>query len=98
MPRGISAQTLSTRIDEFLASRGYKPPSGDRASEPIGTPKSLDAPLPPDRPEDFVCEDDVRTAVRAGRTLLISEKTIITPAARDLGDSLKVFVQAGWPR
>jgi acetaldehyde dehydrogenase (acetylating) len=98
MPRGISAQTLSTRIDEFLASRGYKPRSGDRASEPIGTPKSPDTPLPPDRPEDFVCEDDVRTAVRAGRTLLISEKTIITPAARDLGDSLKVFVQAGWPR
>jgi hypothetical protein len=49
-------------------------------------------------PADFLCEDDVRAAIRAGRTLLIGERTIITPAARDLGESNKVFVQAGWPR
>jgi hypothetical protein len=37
-------------------------------------------------------------AVKAGRQVVIDEKTIVTPAARDLGESLKVFVQAGWPR
>ena len=47
---------------------------------------------------DFVCEDDVRAAIKAGRKLLIGEKTIVTPSARDLGESTKVFVQAGWPR
>jgi ethanolamine utilization cobalamin adenosyltransferase len=49
-------------------------------------------------PADFVCEDDVREAMRAGRKLLIGEKTILTPSARDLGESEKVFIQAGWPR
>jgi hypothetical protein len=40
----------------------------------------------------------VKTAIKAGRTLLIHEKTIVTPAARDLGEAARVFVQAGWPR
>jgi hypothetical protein len=29
--------------------------------------------------------------------LVIGEKTIVTPSARDLGESSKVFIQAGWP-
>jgi hypothetical protein len=33
---------------------------------------------------DFVCEADVRDAMRAGRKILIGRKTIVTPAARDL--------------
>jgi hypothetical protein len=45
-----------------------------------------------------VCEDDVRLALRAGRKLIIGERTIVTPAARDLGEANKVFVEAGWPR
>jgi ethanolamine utilization cobalamin adenosyltransferase len=49
-------------------------------------------------PADFVCEDDVRAALKAGRKVLIDEKTIVTPSARDLGEAQKVFVEAGWPR
>jgi acetaldehyde dehydrogenase (acetylating) len=92
---GIPAQTLATRIDAFLSSRGYKPPpDGNPATQqetPTGTPSKSE-------PVDFVCEDDVRAAVRAGRKLLIGEKTVITPAARDLGEAQRVFVQAAWPR
>jgi acetaldehyde dehydrogenase (acetylating) len=109
-PAGISAQTLADRIDRFLASRGYKPPdpgqtqAGHSVDRPISQgaastsrpdgrhPESL-----PEAPAAFVCEDDVRMAVRAGRKLVIGEKTIVTPAARDLGEAHKVFVQAGWP-
>jgi hypothetical protein len=36
--------------------------------------------------------------MKAGRKLLIDEKTIITPSARDLGEAQKLFVQAAWPR
>lgn len=42
-------------------------------------------------PEAFVCEDDVRRASREGRTLRLGPKTIVTPAARDLGDALGIF-------
>jgi hypothetical protein len=45
----------------------------------------------------FVCEEDVREAIKAGRTILIGERTIITPAARDLADANRIFVTAGWP-
>lgn len=30
------------------------------------------------------------------RKLVIGEKTIVTPAARELGEAHKVFVQANW--
>ena len=101
-PAGISAQTLADRIDRFLASRGYKPPDVVAASETqSGLPSVAAEPAPssaPEAPAAFVCEDDVRMALRSGRKLVIGEKTIVTPAARDLGEANKVFVQAGWPR
>ena len=88
-PAGISAQALAARIDSFLESRGYRP-SADK-EEHTGTAQS-------DKPAAFVCEDDVRAAMKAGRKVLIDDRTIVTPAARDLGEAQKLFVQAGWPR
>ena len=110
---GISAQALSDRIDQFLASRGYRPPeSSSSTGTPVGRISSgpsgdqsgsgPDTPRPtatePPAPAAFVCEEDVRLALRAGQKLVIGDKTIVTPAARDLGEANKVFVQAGWPR
>jgi acetaldehyde dehydrogenase (acetylating) len=100
-PAGIAAESLARRIDQFLASRGYAPPA---ASEP----KGIAAPVTPVAPapaapkaeavtlSDFVCEDDVRQAVRHGRKIVIGERTIVTPAARDLGEQHRVFVQADY--
>jgi acetaldehyde dehydrogenase (acetylating) len=85
-PTGIPVEALAARIDQFLASRGLTAPSPRR-------PGSGESPVA----LGFVCEDDVREAIRAGRKLLVDERTIITPAARDLGDSHHVFVGAGWP-
>ena len=48
-----------------------------------------------EKPADFVCEDDVRQAVRQGRKILVGERTIVTPAARDLAEQHRLFVQAG---
>jgi hypothetical protein len=45
----------------------------------------------------FVCEDDVRQAMRAGTTIALGEKTIVTPAARDLGMAHNVFTPTSWP-
>jgi ethanolamine utilization cobalamin adenosyltransferase len=36
--------------------------------------------------------------MKAGRKVLIDEKTILTPSARDLGEAQKLFVQTGWLR
>jgi hypothetical protein len=42
-------------------------------------------------PVDFVSEDDVRKALRDGERIYITPKTIITPAARDLGEEKDIF-------
>ena len=86
----ISTDALTSRIDRFLATRGLAP----SAPTPLA-PQALSSVA--SEPEKFVCEEDVRVAVREGRKLLIGEHTIITPAARDAGEAAKVFLQAGWP-
>jgi len=40
---------------------------------------------------DFVCEEDVRLAIKEGRKIAIHAKTIVTPAARDLANEKGVF-------
>jgi acetaldehyde dehydrogenase (acetylating) len=47
---------------------------------------------------EFVCEDDVRQAVRDDRRITVGEHTIITPSARDLAGQHRVFIQAEFPR
>lgn len=93
-PSGLTAAALSSRIDAFLASRGITPAAGTR-TEPMERSERAER-AEPQRAEEFISESDVREAMRQKRTLLIGEKTIVTPAARELGDAHKVFVQAGW--
>jgi acetaldehyde dehydrogenase (acetylating) len=112
-PPGLAAESLARRIDQFLASRGYTPPGGDpkAKSAPAESPAVAVAapPAPADlgprpsaaaaeKPAEFVCEDDVRQALRQGRKITIGERSIVTPAARDLGEQHRLFVQASWPR
>jgi len=40
---------------------------------------------------DFVSETDVRNAIEKGEKIFITPKTIVTPAARDLGDERDIF-------
>ena len=95
---GISAETLARRVNAFLGERGFNP-SAAPSSRP-SSPPSPPAPTPnagaTPAPLDFVCEDDVRSAIRAGRQLVISERAIVTPAARDLGEAHKVLTIAQW--
>jgi acetaldehyde dehydrogenase (acetylating) len=96
---GISAEALANRVDAFLGSRGYRPAPLDvqpRAQGPATSPGPVSQPAPNQAPLDFVCEEDVRLALRAGRKLIVSERAIVTPAARELGDEHRVFSVAPW--
>jgi acetaldehyde dehydrogenase (acetylating) len=109
-PAGITAEALSRRIDQFLGSRGFRSdrdptstrqePDRDLTStrqEPDRDPTSTRSPSQADqKPLDFVCEDDVRRAIQAGRKLVVSERAIVTPAARDLGEQHRIFSTAPW--
>jgi acetaldehyde dehydrogenase (acetylating) len=57
---------------------------------PASRPQASPPPAPP-QPAAFVCEADVRLAIKDGRKILIGPKTIVTPAARDLANEHKVF-------
>jgi acetaldehyde dehydrogenase (acetylating) len=103
---GISADVLSRRIDDFLGSRGFKPESigSGSGARPVDARSASDVqPVPigagsggNSKPLEFVCEEDVRLAIKAGRKLVVSERAIVTPAARDLGDANRVFSIAPW--
>jgi acetaldehyde dehydrogenase (acetylating) len=42
---------------------------------------------------DFVSEDDVKRAIQKGEKIYINAKTIITPAARDIGEPAEIFAK-----
>jgi acetaldehyde dehydrogenase (acetylating) len=84
-PAGIAADALTRRIDQFLGSRGFKTDISIKSAS-----KADQVPL------DFVCEEDVRRAIQAGQKLVVSERAIVTPAARDLGEQHRVFTVAPW--
>jgi acetaldehyde dehydrogenase (acetylating) len=92
---GIPADALARRIDAFLAARGLQPDA------PPAPPPATAAPRPvepaPAVGVDFVCEDDVRRAIRTGRKLVLAERAIVTPAARDLGERHGVFATESAP-
>jgi hypothetical protein len=43
---------------------------------------------------DFVCEADVRLAIKENRKIYISPKTVVTPSARDLAGPSDILVLA----
>ena len=76
-----------------------KAPGSDpgQSLSPAAKPAGSD-PAAVSKPLDFVCEEDVRQALKQGRKLLIGDRTIVTPAARDLGEQHRLFVTAELPR
>ena len=86
--RGAASAGLTDRVAAFVAEQ-----VGVRAPIPADAPQaSLPQPPSAQTALDFVCEDDVRRALREGRTLRIKPKAILTPAARDLAEGKGVLV------
>jgi acetaldehyde dehydrogenase (acetylating) len=68
------------------------------AAQPTASDHSRQAAVPQSlTPASFVCEDDVRQAVKSGEKIVVGEKTIITPAARDAGEAHHVFIWQSYP-
>jgi acetaldehyde dehydrogenase (acetylating) len=95
---GLTPEALGQRIDQFLASRGI---GSSRAAHPadakVSTAMALAAETDaarPGRAAEFVCEEDVRQALRAGQKIQLDSRSIVTPAARDLGDEKRIFIES----
>lgn len=75
-------QKVAEAVERYLAERGIVFEDGPAEPPPVG--KVATAVL--------VCENDVRTAILKGTKIYIGPKTIVTPAARDLGVEHGVLV------
>jgi acetaldehyde dehydrogenase (acetylating) len=80
------AQTVPVTVPSLEGGPGFRPAESAAEPAPGGSPGV--GPL-----LSFVCEDDVREAIRAGKRLRLAPKAIVTPAARDLADAKKVFIE-----
>lgn len=94
---------MTSRIDQFLGARGYRAEVAGPGGLVAGAPLPVSRPAPAQGPAeagptplDFVCEEDVRKALQAGRQLVVAERAIITPAARELGEAHRVFAAPPW--
>jgi acetaldehyde dehydrogenase (acetylating) len=101
-----SSQTASPGIEagSMYAGSGSTPRSEVSSEGRSGNGRSVtSAPAPPiggaqtvangHKAIDFVSEDDVRRAIQKGEKIYINSKTIITPAARDIGEPAEVFAK-----
>jgi acetaldehyde dehydrogenase (acetylating) len=85
----IEAAAIRQELASYLSGRGRSAPAAATPSRDAAASAAV---------AEFVCEEDVRHAIAQGRTILVGERTIITPSARDLGEARRVFVLDGWPR
>jgi acetaldehyde dehydrogenase (acetylating) len=99
-----TASALSSTVRDLPRAPGSPAPLGLDAASMVrqmesayGRPASTPA-ADSQAVVDFVCEEDVRQAIRLSRKIVIGERTIVTPAARDLADAHRVLVTAAWPR
>jgi acetaldehyde dehydrogenase (acetylating) len=97
--RGIASPSPVAVPQEDAAAAPHPPsarPAATPPVAPVAQPPATPAPVTP--PVEFVCEDDVRQAMGASRRIVVDDRTIITPAARDLGEQHRIFSQAELPR
>ena len=88
LPGGTSV--ASSVVDRFLANRA------GAVSAPVEVPAAPTVQVPLDI-APFVCEDDVRQAMRREQKIHIGPRTILTPSARDLGAQYDILVMTDRP-
>jgi acetaldehyde dehydrogenase (acetylating) len=86
----VPVSELKPIVQKASSSPQQPPLSTYSDLQPAGSKPA--APASPSKPVPFVCEDDVRTAIKGNSHILIGKKTIITPSARELGEGNQVFV------
>jgi acetaldehyde dehydrogenase (acetylating) len=97
----VSRAEVATLVDKFLSEKIKDAPTLP-APAPQSEVKTIIHEVAKETPnangakpqaKDFVSEEDVKRALEKGEKIYINGKTIITPSARDLGESAEVFAK-----
>lgn len=91
----VDDRTEIARIVQRFMGAANKTTRPTKEAAPESGPASKTTGNTAQRPADFVCEDDVRSALKKGEKICVGPCTIITPSARDLGEPHEVFVMVG---
>ena len=87
----VTSDSVLIRIASRQLRAGNGSPSSEaRAAKP---PRAADSSTNGRKAIDFVSEDDVRRAIQKGEKIYVNARTIITPAARDMGEPAEVFAK-----
>ncbi len=105
--RTIKREEIAALVDKFLSNKiadaSAVEPIVEKAPEPEPPPSPVRTVIHELRPQnaagngavpspvDFVSEDDVRRAIANGEKIYITDKSILTPSARDLGNEKEIF-------
>jgi acetaldehyde dehydrogenase (acetylating) len=89
----IDRSEIAAAVERYLARRSVVITSSS-INTPAPPAPATPAPLATPEPAlvDFVCEDDVRQAIRDSRKIFIGPKAIVTPSARDLAGPHDILV------
>jgi hypothetical protein len=99
----VDRAAIASLVDRFLAERHIRAHQETAAASPMPPPPGA-APAPQPQSTtpspasngqvyDFVCEEDVKRAIAARQKIFVNSKTIITPAARELGEDRDIFAR-----
>jgi acetaldehyde dehydrogenase (acetylating) len=88
----VDRDAIAAMVDKFLAERHARQ-QAVRAGVPTQQTQPVQTTGMNGRVYDFVCEEDVKRAIAQREKIYINSKTIITPAARDLGEEHDIFAR-----
>ena len=87
----LNTKRLAYELPREERAKAFGPPVAEARAPVVAAPPPPPPP-PPSPALDFVSEDDVRRALRDGKTLRLSARAIVTPSARDLAADKGVLV------
>jgi acetaldehyde dehydrogenase (acetylating) len=83
----LPAPVIESEAGSMYTAPAPPPPPAPRENKPA-PPSNNGA-----KAVEFVSEEDVRRAIQKGEKIYITARTIITPAARDMGEPAEVFAK-----
>lgn len=91
----LPSPVIESEAGSMYAASPRAENGGERRAEPppVQKPAATAPAANGAKAVDFVSEDDVKRAIQKGEKIYISARTIITPAARDIGEPAEVFAK-----
>ncbi|HKO43871.1 MAG TPA: aldehyde dehydrogenase family protein [Pyrinomonadaceae bacterium] len=92
-PRKENSPAVESEAGSMYSGPASTPAANGEKAPARPTPPPAAASANGNKTVDFVSEDDVKRAIQKGEKIYINAKTIITPAARDIGEPAEVFAK-----